>query len=297
MKGPAAATLYGADASAGVIQILTKRGRTGVRRFSQSFTTEYDNVDPNFTPYDNYGICSTAALVAPTSLNVLCAGKPLNTVVSDNPLVRNNVFNNGWSGILQYSAQGGGDNFGYYRLGGSNNEQGTTKGNFLNHRTGRVNFNWTASPKWSLDASIGLVRANDKLAKGDQDTHSFMLNGQWGQPTAGTGVTRGPDGTLTGGWFNNNVSVLSVSSINNEANTIRSTPAATLRYTPFAWFTHRLTLGADFSRVERQPDLSAEQSQLVQRDSRTPAPCRSTRTTPPSTRSTTSATSIGGSAQ
>ena len=249
VKGPAAATLYGADASAGVIQILTKRGRTGVRRFSQSFTSEYHNIDPNFTPDDNYGICSTAALVAANSPHVLCAGQPLNTVVRDNPLVRNDVFNNGWSGILQYSAQGGGDNFGYYVSASSNNEQGSTKGNFLNHRTGRVNFNWTASPKWSLDASVGLVRADDKLAKGDQDTHSFMLNGEWGQPTAGTGVRLGTDGKLTGGWFNNNVSVLSVSSINNEATTVRSTPAATLRYTPFSWFTNRLTLGADFTRV------------------------------------------------
>jgi TonB-linked SusC/RagA family outer membrane protein len=247
VKGPAAATLYGADASAGVIQILTKRGRTGVRRFSQSITTEYHDVDPNFTPDDNYGICSTAALIAPTSPNVLCAGKPLNTVVSDNVLVRNDVFNHGWSGILQYSAQGGGDNFGYYVSASANNEQGTTKGNFLNHRTGRVNFNWTASPKWSLDASVGLIRADDKLAKGDQDTHSFMLNGEWGQPALA--VRAGPNNTLTGGWFNNNVSVLSVSSINNEANTIRSTPATTLRYTPFSWLTNRLTLGADFTRV------------------------------------------------
>ena len=30
VKGPAAATLYGSDASAGVIQVLTKKGRTGV---------------------------------------------------------------------------------------------------------------------------------------------------------------------------------------------------------------------------------------------------------------------------
>ena len=248
VKGPAAATLYGADASAGVIQILTKRGRTGVRSFRQSVTTEYHDIDPNFTPDDNYGQC-TAAGVAATSKQVLCVGKAVGAVVVDNPVVRNDVFNHGWTGILQYSAQGGGESFGYYVSASSNNEQGTTKGNFLNHRTGRVNFNWTASPKWSLDASVGLIRADDKLAKGDQDSFSFMLNGEWGQPTAGAGVTTGPDGKLTGGWFNNNVSVQSVSAINNEANTLRSTPSATLRYTPFSWFTHRLTMGADYTRT------------------------------------------------
>ena len=159
-------------------------------------------------------------------------------------LVRNDVFNHGWSGVLQYSAQGGGDNFGYYVSASSNNEQGTTAGNFLNHRTGRANFNWTANPKMSLDASIGLTRADDKLAKGDQDTYSYMLNGEWGQPASS--VTAGANGGLVGGWLNNNVSVLSVSSITNEDATIHATPSATLHYTPISWFTNRLTMGADY---------------------------------------------------
>ncbi|HTE45293.1 MAG TPA: SusC/RagA family TonB-linked outer membrane protein [Gemmatimonadaceae bacterium] len=247
VKGPAAATLYGADASAGVIQVLTKKGRTGVRRFSQRLTTEYDNIDPNFTPSTNYGICNTAAIIAPTSKSALCVGKTLGTVVSDNVLQRNNVFSNGWSGVLQYSAQGGGDNFGYYVSASSNNEQGTTPGNFLNHRTGRANFNWTASPKMSVDASVGLTRADDKLAKGDQDTYSYMLNGEWGQPVAS--VTAGANGTMVGGWLNNNVSVQSVSAITNEDATIHATPSATLHYTPVSWFTNRFTMGADYVRT------------------------------------------------
>ncbi len=247
VKGPAAATLYGSDASAGVIQVLTKKGRTGVRRFSQRLTTEYDNIDPNFTPDDNYGICNTAALIAATSKNILCTGKTLGTVVSDNVLVRNGVFRNGWSGVLQYSAQGGGDSFGYYVSASSNNESGTQPGNFLNHRTARANFNWTASTKMSLDASIGLTRADDKLAKGDQDSFSYMLNGEWGQPA--TSVTAGPNGALVGGWLNNNVSIASVSAINTEDVSIHATPSATVHYSPVSWFTNRVTMGADFTRV------------------------------------------------
>ena len=48
VKGPAAATLYGADASTGVIQIITKRGRSGANRFNQTLRAEYGNVDRNF---------------------------------------------------------------------------------------------------------------------------------------------------------------------------------------------------------------------------------------------------------
>jgi len=246
VKGPAAATLYGSDASAGVIQVLTKKGRTGVRRFSQRLNMEYDNIDPNFTPFTNYGVC-TAAAVGATSKSALCVGKTAGTVVSDNVLERNKIFNNGWSGILDYSAQGGGENFGYYVSAGSNNESGTTAGNFLNHRTARANFNWTASPKISVDASIGVSRADDKLAKGDQDTYSYMLNGEWGSPVSS--VTAGPNGTLVGGWLNNNISVQSVSAITNEDVSVRTTPAATLHYSPISWLTNRLTVGADLTRV------------------------------------------------
>src|SRR5690606_22423386 len=87
VKGPAAATLYGADASAGVIQIITKRGRIGSRTFAQDITVEYDAIEPNFEVPTNYARC-TAAVVAPNSPNPLCRNQEVGTVVSDNPAQR-----------------------------------------------------------------------------------------------------------------------------------------------------------------------------------------------------------------
>ncbi len=74
VKGPSAATLYGADASAGVIQIITKRGRTGANSFQQTLRAEYGRLNQDWLPPDNYGLC-TAALVASTSANPLCRGQ------------------------------------------------------------------------------------------------------------------------------------------------------------------------------------------------------------------------------
>jgi TonB-dependent SusC/RagA subfamily outer membrane receptor len=87
VKGPAAATLYGADASAGVIQIITKKGRAGSNSFQQTVRAEYGQADLNWTPPSNFAAC-TAALVAPTSANPLCRGQAVGTLVSDNPLTR-----------------------------------------------------------------------------------------------------------------------------------------------------------------------------------------------------------------
>ncbi len=245
VKGPAAATLYGADASAGVIQILTKKGRPGARRFSQKVTLEYDNLSPNFTPYTNYAKC-TATLVAATSTNPLCNGQAVGAVVSDNVLVRNDVFTNGSAGTLGYSVQGGGDNFGYYGSFDATNEQGTTPDNFLNHRSGRINFTWIATPKVSVDASVSVARMDDKLPKGDQDTDGFLLGGDFGSPLS---VTRDPTGALAGGWFIASENVQAISAINTEDNTLRATPSVQLHYTPVSWFTNRLTLGEDFTHI------------------------------------------------
>jgi len=245
VKGPAAATLYGADASAGVIQILTKRGRAGRGRMTQRIAFEYHHIDPNFTPFTNYGACS-AALVAPTSPNPLCRGQAVGTVVSDNVLLRNNAIRNGSGGSLFYSAQGGGEGIGYFASFSGYNEDGTTLGSQLRHRTGRVNVNWTPDPRLQVDVNVGLLQGRDQLPQGDQSAQSYRIGGDFGSPLS---VTEGPDGALAGGWFNNNLNVEAISAIRTENLTLRSTPSVQIRHSPTSWLTHRLTMGADLLRI------------------------------------------------
>jgi TonB-dependent starch-binding outer membrane protein SusC len=245
VKGPAASTLYGADASAGVIQVLTKKGRAGARRFHQTLTMEYYNVDPSFTPYANYARCRAADTI-PTSPNPLCRGERVGTLVSDNVLVRNAVFNDGWAGALFYSAEGGGEGYGFYASFSGHDEEGTTLGSELDHRSGRLNFSWLPSARVAMDVSVGLVRAADRLPQGDQSSFGYLVGGDFGSPRT---VTTGPDGRLAGGWFNNNLSVEAISAIKTEDVTWRSTPSVQLRYSPAAWFSNRLTMGADLVRT------------------------------------------------
>ena len=102
VKGPAAATLYGADASAGVIQIITKRGSPG--GFRQTITAEYDAIShANFTPPSNWGVCAQANIDRGASL---CQGVPVGTVVSDNPLERYGAFRTGNNKSLSCPAEG-----------------------------------------------------------------------------------------------------------------------------------------------------------------------------------------------
>jgi TonB-dependent starch-binding outer membrane protein SusC len=247
VKGPAAATLYGADATAGVIQIITKRGYAGGRSFVQNLTTEYNHIDPNFTPATNYYRCS-ASDVAATSSVFLCQGRAAGDVVTDNPLVRQDAFNDGESKILRYTARGGGSDYGYFVSLGTDDETGTLRGNTLERRTGRVNFNWNPHPKVVAEAGIGLTRSEVALPMGDQSGQGYLIGSGFGTPRT---VRQAADGSITGGWLSANESVESISSIENTNEATRVTPTATVRYQPMPWFTNQFTVGAEFLRQSR----------------------------------------------
>jgi TonB-linked SusC/RagA family outer membrane protein len=244
VKGPAAATLYGADASAGVIQIITKRGRVGSRSFSQEISFEYDRIDPHFTVPSNYALC-TVALVATSSPNPFCRGGEVGTVVSDNPAERIDAFRAGWLGSLNYSARGGGENYGYFASFGIANEQGTTRNNLLKQRTGRVNFTFAPTSRLTFDASFALSRTDYDLPRTDQDAYGYYIQSILGSPLT---VRDATDGTLTGGLLFGTTSLESLSSVTSRVKALRTTPSVQVRYTPVSWFTNRFTLGADLTQ-------------------------------------------------
>ncbi len=75
LKGAAAATLYGSEASAGVIQIFTKKGSQGRPKFSFRIDQGLSNYPSNRVE-DNWGWARSA--VQADTLNALFTGAPLN---------------------------------------------------------------------------------------------------------------------------------------------------------------------------------------------------------------------------
>ncbi|HEY8174699.1 MAG TPA: SusC/RagA family TonB-linked outer membrane protein [Gemmatimonadaceae bacterium] len=243
VKGPAAATLYGANASAGVIQIITKKGRQG-SRMTQSLFVTHDNVEPAFTPPSNYAFC-TPATIAPASTNPLCRGKTTTTLVSDNPLVRESAFRTGNAQDVQWSGRGGGTNFGYYISGNYGKENGTTPNNGFDRRGGRVNFNFTPTSKLSFDANVGMNRANFVLPDNDNNVYGYLGGGLLGTP-----LTRTDNGSGSNGWFGAERDVKAIRAIENDQQTHRTISTATVNYVPLSWWTHRVVVGADWLRDE-----------------------------------------------
>jgi TonB-linked SusC/RagA family outer membrane protein len=240
VKGPAAATLYGADASAGVIQVITKRGRAGAGRFSQSLAVEYHEIDPNWTPPSNFAKCR-AVDVAPDSPSLLCRGQAVGTIVEDNPLLRERVLRNGRLRALAWSARGGGDAYGYYVSLSSDEEEGTLPQNGFGRRSGRVNFNFVPHGKVSFDAGLGFVRSVTDLPQNNDNPFGFLA------ALLGSPLTVG---RAHNGWFAPKRDSEAIAGIVQRNTVLRATPTLQIRYTPRPWFTHRLTVGADLSHSE-----------------------------------------------
>lgn len=245
VKGPAAATLYGADASAGVIQIITKKGRAGTASFQQTVRAEYGQADLNWTPPSNYGNC-TAALVAPTSTNPLCRGQAVGTLVSDNPLSREGGIRTGSDQLLGWTGRGGGQNYGYFMSAGADRTIGTLPSNDFKRYSFRSNFNWIPNAKVTLEAGVSTIYSKAVLPDNDNNIYGYLGGALLGSP-----LTRRDDGVPSqNGWFGFNRGVAAIAAIQNELDTRRNILNATATYLPASWLKSRLTVGGDLLNDE-----------------------------------------------
>src|SRR5205823_9833524 len=84
VKGPAAATLYGAEAANGVIQIITKKGTKGQQALRWNVHGERGQNDWRLRPADNFTTCDAikqaqvASATDTTHIWPGCQGLPAN---------------------------------------------------------------------------------------------------------------------------------------------------------------------------------------------------------------------------
>lgn len=245
VKGPAAATLYGADASAGVIQIMTRKGRVGVPRFTQSVSMQLGRSEQNWTPPSNYAFC-TAPSILPTSTNPLCRGQTIQTLVSDNPLVREKAFRTGQIRNFGYNASGGGQGYGYYVSLNRDLQTGTLPNNEFGRSSWRTNFTFLPDPRVSVNASLAMQQSRLAAPQNDNNIYGFLGGGLLGTP-----LSRRDDGSGADGWFGFERDVAAITAIDAQLVTRGTTAGVTINYVPLPWFTHRLTAGADVLRDEQ----------------------------------------------
>ena len=161
IKGPAAATLYGTEASNGVIQIITKKGAAGRPVWNVTARGGSSWVPDFLTRFDdNYGTVPRAG--STTALDtVSISTKQLNDSLQRK--FGNDIFTNGTLQDIQMSVSGGTSAVRYYVGGGYEENQGAERVNRLRRTNLRVNLQANPSPKVDLQTSLGYTTGRTYL--------------------------------------------------------------------------------------------------------------------------------------
>lgn len=222
IRGPAAATLYGTQASAGVIQIITKRGRSGATRFSAQVRqgASWFNDAADRIPVPHGRIAATGEIVATNFVREEAA--------AGNPLFR--------TGHLQeYAAglSGGTDAIRFYSGIEAQRDEGVIPVNASERYNGRLNL--SIRPNATFDADLGLG-----VTKGNTSLYHALYFGSfvYGQPAFRNTASRGFLVAPVDAWAN---------VYNYDQKLDRYQASLALNHRPTSWFSHRLSAGQDLA--------------------------------------------------
>ena len=253
IKGPAAATLYGAEAANGVIQIITKKGQRGQQRMQFRMRQEIGVNQWHLLPDDNYTTCDAAkqaATVSATNPEPLwpgCQGLPVNTVITDNPIRRDpRAIRDGGLSRTSLSVRGGGDRYRFYLAGDRDTEQGVFF-NSDNSRTSlRTNFGFNPNDKTDFQLNVNWSQSRLRQALQDESANGILISARRGLAGRRSLFTS-PDDF---GW--RLITPTSANRYKNFTEPERFTMGAVLSWTPFRWFENKFTAGLDQTNTSAQ---------------------------------------------
>jgi TonB-linked SusC/RagA family outer membrane protein len=248
VRGPAAATLYGADAANGVIQVITKKGARGQQNVQWSGRVDYGKNDLGSVEFPkNYTTCdATKQAALQTNGQPLwpgCQGVPVNTIlVEDAPLTTDpRAARDGAVRRYSLNARGGGDRYNYYVSGDHSYEEGVLFNNFDRRNSLRTNFSYSPDRRTDLQLSISAIDARLRQPLDGESAQGLLFGSNRQRPGLATAL---PGQTVQGWPF---VTPDQSNQYDNETHSNRVTVGSTFSYQPTSWFRHRLTAGLDWT--------------------------------------------------
>ena len=231
LKGPAATGLYGTQAANGVIQITTRRGRSGRPQFNAygdlGSVRNFKTYEPNYTAYGKAGptnaTYASGTILAPGYLNPAATAltasvysgnygcglvnQALGRCVVDS-VVSTQVLNttggaspfvDGNRNRIGGSVRGGGDVARYFLSTDGETEHGVFQTSRLTRRNYRANVDATPLKGLNVGVSAGYLSSTLQIPQGDNNILGLVSNFQLGGPLACSSarqcVARSQDGT------------------------------------------------------------------------------------------------------
>ena len=249
LKGPSAATIYGTEASNGVMQIITKRGRAGRPTFELHTGAGANWIDnPEGRYPSNYYVGRTDGLIH--EFNVQRFNRQRGYPA---------IFRTGVPQATGASLSGGIEQLRYFFSVDYNHDEGPVTYNWQNKYNGRANLSY-ANPdgKFKVDLSLGALRSRLRSASGAQPITTSILwacDFPWCEPSGPDTTKTGWNGKGHGFQFYRPEDYLGVFGLDEVD---RTTFSVTLTHHPFPWLQQRLAVGPDYT--------NNKSSRLIDRD-------------------------------
>jgi len=240
LKGPAAATLYGTEASRGVINIITKRGQAGGVKVDVMVRQGLNFIaDPaNRVAYENYWTNSSGEVSVVNMVQHLADQGQ--SVYSDGP-------------VQEYGAtvSGGSPDTRYFFSAAYQREVGAIFWNWAKKLNVRSNIDSQLTQSLGVTLNLGYTNHKDRVPS---DGYASVTEGmQFGSPRylpenycAATNNRFGCD--FLNGFANVDVPVRE-RSLENHSYQDRFNGSVTFNHRAFGWLTSRLTTGIDYSGI------------------------------------------------
>jgi TonB-linked SusC/RagA family outer membrane protein len=224
IKGPAAATLYGTEATNGVIQIVTKKGALGagttVDASLRQGASWFNN--PHFP--DNYGLAADGKTIL------------IQNPYNDEIAAGNKIFRTGRLSSYGLSMRGGQQRLSYFMSGAYDNDEGYFNNNELTRMSLRTNMQLALSDRFDLSGDVGVISSDTDFADtGTGGTSGMMAMILWGTPATKDTPSRG---FMVGPPEYQDM-------IQSDQKMNRQTASITAAYRATEWLAQRLVVGFD----------------------------------------------------
>lgn len=255
VKGPAAATLYGTEASNGVIHIITKRGRWGAPRVNLTMkqgANWFPDPEKLFPP--TYYKCTGASQDPKKNIDPRLRCTPGEIVEFNVLKIDREVYGNEWfqtGGVQSYGGDvaGGSEVVTYFFSADWDRDEGALPYNWRSRLVGRANLSYTPNDRLKFDFGLGGVRSKAQSPSAQQPLSTAII---WACPSpgceAGSGAPNAVDGPFRG--YIAYLPEAYANEIEGFQDVDRTTFSLAGTHTPFPWFNHRLVVGGDFTNIK-----------------------------------------------
>ncbi|MBL8989797.1 MAG: SusC/RagA family TonB-linked outer membrane protein [Gemmatimonadetes bacterium] len=250
IKGPAAATLYGTEATNGVIQIFTKKGKAGQKPTIGLSIRQGSNwfANPEGRIVQPMNLVSTATGSACSTPSATCVLRSWNPVAQEDSLykagaVDRPLFSNGHLMGYGLSVSGGTDAVRYHLGTSFDADNGIEPTNDMRRLTTNANVSVAGGTNYDVNLSFGFVKNKTNQAF-EAGSGGIWFSTIFGDPALVNTPRRGFNGAPPEYQWGARQAVLSIN---------RFTTSATINHRPTSWLSQKLTVGLD------QTDQAAEQ--------------------------------------